>query len=72
VSFTSEQIRILMRNARCEWNCPIRLQITAGAGCTVLEIFDRDAQQLSVPIQRILLQTLLPSGLQSARKLVIS
>jgi hypothetical protein len=53
VSFTSEQIADLMNNARRAWRCPIRLKISAGSGCTVLEIFDRDAREPSVPIQRI-------------------
>ena len=55
MSFTSEQIAALMNNARREWRCRIRLKITAGSGCTVLEIFDRDALEPSVPIQRIVL-----------------
>jgi len=55
VSFTSEQIATLMNAAQREWQCRIRLKISAGSGCTVLEIFDRDAREPSVPIQRIVL-----------------
>lgn len=54
-SFTSEQIAALMNTAQRQWHCRIRLKITAGWGCTVLEIFDRDAWEPSVPIQRIVL-----------------
>lgn len=55
MSFTSEQIDVLMNAARGEWHCCILLKISAGSGCTVVEIFDRDAKELSVPIQRIVL-----------------
>jgi len=53
MGFTSEQIVALMTTAQREWSCRIRLKITAGSGCTVIEIFDRDAREPSVPIQRI-------------------
>lgn len=53
VSFTSDQIAALMNAAQSEWGCRIRLKITAGSGCTVVEIFDQDALEPSVPIQRI-------------------
>lgn len=52
VNFTSEQIADLMNDARRAWRCPIRLKIAAFEGCTVLEIFHRDALEPSVPIQR--------------------
>jgi len=55
VSFTSEQIAALLQDARHVWCCPIRIKISAGWGCTVLEIFDRDAREPSVPIQRLIL-----------------
>lgn len=55
MSFTSDQIAALMNTAQREWRCRIRLKITAGHGCTVVEIFDRDAEEPSVPIQRIIL-----------------
>jgi hypothetical protein len=55
VSFTSEQIAALIHNARRVWRCRIRLKLTAGSGCIVLEIFDRDEPEPSVPIQRICL-----------------
>jgi hypothetical protein len=55
MSFTSEQIDVLMNAARDEWHCCILLKISAGSGRTVVEIFDRDAKELSVPIQRIVL-----------------
>lgn len=54
MTFTSGQIDDLMNTAQCKWHCPIRLQITAGVGCTVLEFFDRDAHELSIPLQRAL------------------
>jgi len=52
MAFTSEEIVALMNTAKCAWSCCIRLKITAGLGCTVIEIFDRDAREPSVPIQR--------------------
>jgi hypothetical protein len=55
VSFTSEQIAALLKNAGRLWCCAVRLKISAGWGCTVLEIFDRDVPEPSVPIQRIVL-----------------
>jgi hypothetical protein len=60
VSFTSEQIAALMHTARRKWECRIRLKISAGCGCTVLEILDRDAREPSVPIQRIVINHLPP------------
>lgn len=66
MNFTSEQITTLMNNARGIWSCSIRLKITAGWGCTVLEIFDFDAGEPSVPIHRMLLQSFRPSHLPEA------
>lgn len=54
VSFTSDQIVALINNARREWRCRICLKLRAGWGCTVIELFDRDAPEPSVPIKRIL------------------
>lgn len=56
VSFTSEQISALLHDAHREWGCAIRIKISAGSGCTVMEIFDRDATEPSVPIQRTVLK----------------
>ena len=43
----------------CEWLDQAQfyppMSFTAGLGCTILEIFDRDAPEPSVPIQRVLL-----------------
>ena len=55
MAFTSEEIAALMNIAKREWSCRIRLKITAGFGCTVIEVFDRDAREPSVPIQRVVL-----------------
>ena len=63
VSFTSEQIAALMHNACRVWRCRIRLKFTAGSGCTVLEIFDRDVPEPSVPIRRLLVVDRPSSGL---------
>ena len=59
MSFTSEQIAGLLHDAQRAWSCPIRINISAGAGCTVLEIFDRDAHEPSVPMQRMILKPVL-------------
>lgn len=56
VSFTSEQIDNMLHDAHREWGCAIRIKISAGSGCTVMEIFDRDATEPSVPIQRTILK----------------
>lgn len=56
VNFTSEQILDLLHDAGREWRCPVRIRISAGAGCTVLEVFDRDAGEPSVPVQRLVLK----------------
>jgi hypothetical protein len=56
VSFTSEEIVAMLYDAHREWGCAIRIKISAGSGCTVMEIFDRDATEPSVPMQRTLLK----------------
>jgi hypothetical protein len=55
MTFASEQIATLMDNAGRPWRCPIRLEIAAGDGCSVVEIFKRDAEEPQLPLQRVFL-----------------
>jgi len=55
VTLTSDEIAAVINAARKFWRCAVRVQITAGYGCTVLEIFERDVTMPTVPLRRILL-----------------
>lgn len=55
MTLSSDYIDAVMYSAKLLWHCAIRLQITAGWGCTVLEIFERDAAGPQTPLRRILL-----------------
>ena len=55
MTLTSDEIAAVINAARKFWRCAVRVQITAGYGCTVLEIFERDVTMPTVPLRRILL-----------------
>lgn len=52
---SDEWVSRMMLVARVEHSQPITLQLTAGWGCTVMEIFERDEPKPQVPLERVLL-----------------
>lgn len=52
---SDEWIERIMLSARVQYLRPVRLQITAGWGCTVVEIYERDAPNPQIPLVRELL-----------------
>jgi len=51
VKLSDERIAELMAFARRRWPYRVRLQITAGWGCTVIEFFEC-GEQPSIPLRR--------------------
>ena len=49
----SEWINRILAERR--WDFTVTLQITAGWGCVVLEVFERDAPKPQIPLRRELL-----------------
>ena len=52
---TSDEIAEILADLKDFFTAPLRLQFTAGWGCTVLEVFERDERGPQVPLRRILL-----------------
>lgn len=53
MTMRSEQIEQIAEAARRKFRCRIRVQVSAGWGCTVLEIFEIGGDP--IPLKRVLL-----------------
>lgn len=55
MKLTDEHIEKLFAAAKYDKYPPVTIQFTAGWGCTVLELFERDKPRPQVPLYRQLL-----------------
>lgn len=54
---SSDQIEGLFELEREVYHFPVRIQVTAGYGCTVYEVFDKDTRLLGkIPLRRDILK----------------
>jgi len=50
---SSEQLALMLEIERASYGFPVRIQLSAGSGCTVYEVFDRDPRLLGkIPLVR--------------------